>query len=229
MARTTYVKSARERFDADGNRKPDHTCDKCSAVIEPGMPYKHRSIKTGPRSSRLLVRCAPCPEWHVWEYSQSLSARTAQISHEARLAVEDAEDKESVEAVLQAAAESIRELAEEKREAASNMEEGFGHETSQSSELNDTADQLDEWADSVESADVPEVPDAEDAECEECEGQGSIKPQADGKDTETPDGELVPCDECSGSGHPSEPTEDQLDDWRSEVEDATAIIDECPV
>ena len=41
----------------------------------------------------------------------------------------------------------------------------------------------------------------------------------------------VECDECDGAGSvtPDDPTEEQLDEWRSEVESAVSVIDECPV
>jgi hypothetical protein len=39
------------------------------------------------------------------------------------------------------------------------------------------------------------------------------------------------CSTCEGSGRiePDEPTEEQLDEWRQEVQDACSIVDECPV
>ena len=47
---------------------------------------------------------------------------------------------------------------------------------------------------------------------------------------EQPDGE--PCDECGGTGKvtPEDPTDEQMDEWRSEVEDAVnGVLDNCPV
>ncbi len=112
------------------------------------------------------------------------------------------------------AAEVVREIAEEKRESAQNIEDGFGHSTSASEELSSLADELEEWATSIENADIPEYPDANDADCEECEGSGSI-----GEDN---------CEECGGSGHPSEPTEEQLEEWRMDVEDVTSVLNDSP-
>lgn len=65
MPAITRVKSARKRYDAEGNIKPLLTCDTCSRPIEVGSSYKHMSIKTGPYSSRQLVRCAVCPDWQT--------------------------------------------------------------------------------------------------------------------------------------------------------------------
>jgi hypothetical protein len=216
MPKTTYVNSARERRNPDGTVKPLLTCDACQKAIEVGQPYKHMSIKTGPYSSLKLVRCGPCPTWQVWEYSNSTSARIAQISHEARTALESAETVDEVTDALQAAADAVRELADEKREGAQNIEEGFGHPTSQSEELTDLAEQLDSWADELEQATVPDFPDPEDAECESCEGKGT-----GGEDMDT-------CADCKGTGHPEDPTEEQLDEWREEVANMSEL-DDSPV
>ena len=43
------------------------------------------------------------------------------------------------------------------------------------------------------------------------------------------------CEACMNGGEwpdsytPEDPTEEQLDEWRSEVESAVSVIDECPV
>jgi hypothetical protein len=216
MPRVTYVKSARERRNPNGTVKPLLTCDACQKAIEIGHAYKHMSIKTGAYSSRKLVRCNACPTWQVWEYSNSTSARVAQISHEARTAMESAETADEVTDALQTAAEAVRELAEEKRDGAQNIEEGFGHPTSQSDELTSLADELDSWADALEQAEVPDFPDPDDVDCPECEGKGT-----GGEDMDT-------CRECEGTGHPSEPTEEQLDEWRDEVANISEL-DDSPV
>jgi hypothetical protein len=223
MARVTYVKSARVRHNPDGTAKPLLNCDACQKAIEVGSSYKHMSIKTGAYSSRKLVRCDSCPAWHVWEYSNSTSARTAQIAYEARTAMEAADTVDEVTDALQTAADAARELAEEKREGAQNIEEGFGHSTSQSDELTELAEELDSWAEALEQADVPDFPDPEDAECEDCDGKGH-KPPRPGYLPEDAD----TCSECLGTGHPTEPTEEQLDEWRDEVANISEL-DDSPV
>jgi len=125
------------------------------------------------------------------------------------------------------AAEAIRELAEAKRESAQNIVDGFGHETSTSDELSDVADQLDTWADEIESTDVPEDPDP-DEECVGCGGTGELDPDGREDAIVLENGNLQ-CPECGGEGRPKEATEAQLDEWRSEVESATSIIDESPL
>lgn len=216
MARVTYVKSARVRYNSDGTAKPLLSCDACQNPIEVGSSYKHMSIKTGAYSSRKLVRCDSCPTWQVWEYSNSTSARTAQIAHEARTAMEAADTVDEVTDALQTAADAARELAEEKREGAQNIEEGFGHSTSQSDELTELAEELDSWAEALEQVDVPDFPDPDDVNCPACEGKGT-----GGEDMDT-------CSECLGTGHPTEPTEEQLDEWRDEVANISEL-DDSPV
>jgi hypothetical protein len=159
MPKITHVKSARIRKDKDGNVKPNHPCERCSTEIKVGDSYKHVSIKTGPSSSRTRIRCASCPEWHVWELSNSLSSRLAQIVHDfwEEFSNPNWETVDDVKAILSASAEAIQEIAEEKRESAQNIEDGFGHPTSQSEELEETADALESWADSVENSDITEL------------------------------------------------------------------------
>lgn len=195
---------------------PPYTCDSCHNPIEIGTPYKHITPKSGPYGGYKRTRHASCPTWQVWEYSDSLSARTARISHEFTEALSTVEDASDVESALQDAAQEVRDLAEEKRESAQNIEDGFGHETSTSQELNDVADQLESWADEIEQADVPDFPEPEEQDCEDCE-EGKV----DGKNCETCDG--------TGKYTPDEPTDDQIEDWRSEVQDSITIVDECPV
>lgn len=251
--------------------KPPETCGKCQTTIEVGMPYKHITPKSGPYGGRRMVRCASCPSWQVWEYSSSLSARTAEIAHNFEQEIDGADDPDSITSALSSAADSIREIAEEKRESASNIEEGFGHSTSMSEELESVADELDSWADEVEQADIPDLPEPEEQDCEQCEGGGEhgwTVVNADGsghvfEDTEFFDTEdeaeerlsdfmaqwnegkpeadqmardqflieVQSCIECDGSGQvtPDEPTDEQMDEWRSEVEDAVSIVNECPV
>jgi hypothetical protein len=208
MATIVHVKSARERRNPDGTIKPLHTCASCSKEITVGSPYKHMSIKTSPTSSRKLIRCADCADWHVWEYSNSTSARCAQIVWEAETALADADDSDEATDIMQAAADAARELAEEKRDSASNIEDGFGHPTQQSEELTELADGLEEWATSLEQASIPDFPSAEDAECTTCAGIGEVV-----RDETS----MAPCPDCDGKGHPDEVTDEQLDEWRDEL------------
>ena len=137
---------------------PNRKCERCGNEITVGSPYKYVSPKSGPYGGRTRYRCASCPNWQVWELSNSLSARIAQLQNDWIVSADTDWDEEQVSSHLSEAAEAIRELAEEKREAAQNIIDGFGHDTYQSDDLNEIADNLDGWADYVESADVPEKP-----------------------------------------------------------------------
>ena len=151
---------------------PPETCDYCRKPIEVGTPYKHITPKSGPYGGRKRSRHASCPTWQVWEYSSSLSARLAQVEHEAeQMLDQEFETAEDVSAVASEIAEMVREIAQEKIEAADNMEDGFGHETYQSQEIRETGEALESWADDIENVDIPDSPD-EESECDECAGSG---------------------------------------------------------
>lgn len=196
-----------------GKPLPMPTCDHCREVIAVGAAYKWIE----PSGQRVRNRHESCPTWNVWEYSSSLSARIAQIVDGNTLG--DFETLEEVQSFLADQAQAIRDLADEKRESADNIESGFGHETAQSQELADIADQLEQWADDVESVDLPEEPEAEETDCDDCDGTGVNEEETE-------------CVECDGSGRvtPDEPTEEQMQEWRDEVESAVAdAMGNCPV
>lgn len=206
------TKSGRQVFMARTERDltkplPNHVCTACGKEILPGTPYKHMSPKSGPYGGRFLARHESCPDWQVWEYSNSLSARISQAIHDWETAAENVSDVSDAESARDDFAAAIRELAEEKEESAQNMEDGFQHETEKSMGLRDIAQSLEEWASEIESADIPELPEPEDQDCEDCGGEG----QVDEKECET----------CDGTGQitPEEPSEEELSDWRSELTD----------
>lgn len=217
MPRITTVKCAKERKNPDGSLKPNLVCELDETEIKPGDPYKWVRVKTGPRSSHKRVRCHTCPTWQRWDLSNSLSARLEKVSHDLGVAVAEAGDGDDATSARDEAASAIRELAQEKRESASNVEEGFGHPTEQSEELAGIAEQLDSWAEEIEEVEIPDVPEPEEQDCEDCDATGEQ------------DGEQ--CDTCNGDGRttPDEATDEQMDEWRSEVEDALSIVDEGPV
>jgi len=59
---------------------------------------------------------------------------------------------ESANDALGTAADALESVYEDYRESASNIEDGFGHETQQSQELNETADEIEAWAEEVREA-----------------------------------------------------------------------------
>jgi hypothetical protein len=216
---------------------PPYTCGYCHEPIAIGTPYKHISPKSGPYGGRTLRRHESCPTWQVWDYSSSLSARLAQIEHEFSTALADAAGPDDVTSALETAAESVRELAGEKRESSEAIVEGFQHSTSQSDELEEQADALESWADEIENVSVPEYPEPEEEDCGECAGTGKIVQLYEDSDPEPwrpgsyAEGVVRDCGECEGTGQvtPDEPTDDQVDEWRGEVESETSIVGEPPV
>lgn len=206
--------------------KPMPTCGKCGVTIEVGQLYKWIE----PHGRGQLVRCASCPSWQHWEYSSSLSARISQLQHDHDPSNVDLNEPGDMSTWASDAGTAIRELSEEKRESASNMEEGFGHETSASAELADIADSLEGWADEVEGIDDLELPSPEEVDCDECGGTGTVE-ASDGE----ADGHKAveeSCDECSGNGtvEGDEPTEEQMDEWREQAREVMQeLLDNCPV
>ena len=149
MARVTVVKKARVS-------KYERKCDfpGCGHVIAPGDGFKHISPRVpGSLGSVTRYRCLTHPDWHLWEYSSSLSARIAEIQYDGNNEILQS-DENTIEDLPTILGEKIRELADEKRESAQNIEDGFGHSTSLSDELNGQAYELESWADSVESVDI---------------------------------------------------------------------------
>jgi hypothetical protein len=140
--------------------KPAEDCGRCGKAIEVGSPYKHMSPKSGPYGGTRLVRCEACPDWQVWEYSNSLSARLSEISYYFWENIAEVTNADDVTDALANAAQAVTDIAEEKRESAQNIEDGFQHSTYQSDELNQQADDLEAWAQEIENADVPSAPEA---------------------------------------------------------------------
>jgi hypothetical protein len=211
--------------------KPLLTCDHCRKPIEIGTPYKHITPKSGPYGGRQRNRHEGCPTWQVWDYSNSLSAQLARISHDFWEAVDSAESPDDVTEALNDASSSVEEIAEQKQEGADNIESGFGHATSASEELAEMADQLKDWAGEIEQADVPEMPACEECtdgeiDCDDCEGTGEVTDDFDEtkkQECETCSGNgTVECENCDGSG-------EDIEEFREEVRNSLTIVDESPV
>lgn len=208
---------------------PMPKCSKCGQTIEVGTSYSATETKM-----RTIIRCGrPCPPPHYWEYSSSLAARLAQIDYENDPS--SATDKDSLEEIRDNYASAVRDLAQEKQESAQNIVDGFGHETSQSEELQQIGDDLETWADEIESVDFPEDPEPGEEDCDECQGTGTVDCPTclENDDCEDCGGtHEANCDECGGSGQVTleEPTDDQWADWLEEARQALSDkLGECPV
>jgi len=193
---------------------PNRVCEKCGQEIKVGQPYKWIAPKSGPYGGHKRYRCEKCPIWDVWDYSNSLSARTAEIAYNFSVDLEGCESEDDVSTALSAVAEGSREIAAEKREAAANIESGFGHSTVQSDELIDIADQLDNWADEVENVSVPSFDHAKE-QVEDVEGNPRF---------------ACRCDEEFGNEDAvDEHIAEEMEAWREDVQGECGVVYECPV
>lgn len=204
---------------------PMPKCEVCGKTIEPGQPYKHVTPKSGPYGGRTRTRCASCPSWQPWDLSSALWARQAQIEASAMDDFPDGfEETDDLDDWAENVASKIESLADEKEEAADNIEEGFGHETYQSEEIRQTAESLREWAENVRGIDWPEKPEEaeEEIDCPECNGDGEVEnPDYDEDDEDSEEPEVIDCEECGGTGKvENEEAGEPLDEWRDECRSA---------
>jgi hypothetical protein len=232
---------------------PPLVCEFCNEPIEVGTPYKHVSPKSGPYGGYQRNRHKDCPGWQAWDLTNAWWARIARATSGFDVSeFMDNPDESSVENIrgaLEQVADEVRGLAEESRETASNIEQGFGHSTQQSQEAEDRADALEAWADEIAEADLPDFPEAE-TETEtrwfviNVDGSGDVAEDTpEGFDDEAEarrymngiierypqakDDMELESREVEVTG--DEPTEEQIENWRSEVESAIGIVDESPV
>jgi hypothetical protein len=146
MARIHVVKKARK---APGN------CSVCFKPIEIGTSYKWAAPRAGKFARGHKVKA------HDHCQFRPSQLTTSEIKGAIYDAIETAEndisgwDGESLEdlkGILESAAESIKEAADNAREKAENIESGFGHSTATSDELTERADAIESFADEVTSA-----------------------------------------------------------------------------
>jgi hypothetical protein len=152
MARVTHVKSARK---AQGH------CVKCGREIKQGDSYKWLANRIG-RSSIKKKFCEFC---QIRQSDRTTSGNLQTLYG----AVEAAEDQLAEEGLtlsdiaqaLRDAAEGARETASMYEESAQNIEDGFGHSTYQSEEIQEKAQECEGFADELDSAadEVESMPD----------------------------------------------------------------------
>lgn len=152
MARITSVKSAGKRKEG----RARYRCYTCREEITEGQAY----LWTQP--SRFSARI----NWHQSCTRPPASAMESNDKRaQAMAAFEDGYDalssidvsqysdvdelRDELRSIIEVVAEGVRESAGMWRESAENIEDGFGHATYQSDELNERADEYDGIADSV--------------------------------------------------------------------------------
>ena len=154
------------------------TCQYCQKPINIGDPYKWvapRAYRGG--RGRRMNRHTTCPAWKPSELTSSVrlgilysAQETAEADLEALMEPNDVEDCESfledLRAILEGAGEEARAAVDHLEESASNMEEGFGHSTYQSEEMQDQAQEINDWCDSAGYVTFEDFD--EEAECNDC-------------------------------------------------------------
>lgn len=142
MPRVTEVKKS---------RKAQGRCSVCGTAIQAGQPYKHWAFRYGGRHV-CCGQCTPKPSQLTAndKLAQVYAAREGLTADLA--AFEEGGSPEGLASACECAAEAIRQAAEEWEDSASNIEEGFQHETCQSEEARDNASQAEEEADALEQA-----------------------------------------------------------------------------
>lgn len=178
---------------------PPERCGKCGKDILPGSPYKWVEVKRTYGGVR-YVRCAACPTWRQSELTSSKMAGVYAMQEE--FDVSGCQNADELTEAATEAAQAVRDVAEEYREAATNIEEGFGHPVAASEELNEKADELEAWADEIEGWQPDDAP-----ECPVCHGEGTVE-------------EGDTCEHC----------EEERGEWVSDQADALGdLVQSCPV
>jgi hypothetical protein len=153
MARTTYVASARKTKDGE---RP--TCYTCQEPIGVGQAYAWNQPSRFSRRYQWHQSCkAPNPSMLESNDKRAAAMAAFEDAYEALSGLtfeEYKEDEESLkgdlQGILDGCADGVREAAEMWRESASNIEDGFGHATSTSDEMEEHADTYESVADEVE-------------------------------------------------------------------------------
>ncbi len=170
MAKITNVASARKR--KDGN--DPHTCYACHEDIAEGQSYSwcqpsrysprinwHSTCPTPPpsrlESNEKRAAAMAAFEEGYDDLSNLRDTDTATTTVDGEEVVFDPEAfVEEIKSVLGAIAENVREAGELWREAASNIEDGFGHPTSMSEEFEGYADDVEGVADEIDNIEPDE-------------------------------------------------------------------------
>lgn len=144
---------------------PNRRCNKCGREIEVGNPYKWIQLMVGASKQRKNF-CNFCP---IRQSDTTTSGNLATL-YSAIEAAEDVLDDGGplslgdIAQALSEAATGVTEAAEAYAESAENMEQGFGHETSSSQEVQEKAEQLEQFASDLEdkAAEIEGMEDPDD-------------------------------------------------------------------
>lgn len=161
------------------------TCEKCSNPINIGDPYQYVKVKRQ-RGGVKRDRCMDCPNWKASELTSSSFLSTIYAADEDQPEPSSNPDsadvaESEIEDLRTHFAEAARAAAEIRIEAADNMEEGFGHETSMSAELREQGEHAESVADEIEglSFDFDTTNDLDDEDLTDEEREESLAELAD--------------------------------------------------
>ena len=176
------------------SRKAQGACGKCGDLLPAGSAYRWWKFRYGGKRKR-CTKPGCAPRGSDLTQSAHLSGMYA-----AQEEIEDAAggSQDDIAAALNSAAEQAREVSDNYRESAENIESGFGHRTYQCDELEERADEVSAWADELEQAasEIESMTDVTGTEtCPECGGDGEQQ-----TDCESCEGDDVECSECGGEG-----------------------------
>lgn len=133
-------------------------CRRCGHEIQPGESYKHAKPRYG-GARYWCHKCTPRPS-DLASNDREATVLAAMEGVEDQIDATDKSNLADLVTTLQSAAEEIRGVGEEYQESAQNIEEGFGHSTSQSEEIADKASQIEDLASELENA-ASEIEDLE--------------------------------------------------------------------
>lgn len=152
MARTTIVKAARK--EQPGCMSP--TCTHESRAIPVGSSYKWFKLKLTYGGIRKVYHTdCNIPQSHRTSSQHLASIYDAQEEAERAIGGLSPDcGADEIRNIAEQAADAIMEAAESYRESASNIEEGFGHSTYVSDELNEKGDSVEEWAEEIRDVDI---------------------------------------------------------------------------
>ena len=161
------------------------TCQKCQKPINIGDPYKYVKQKLQ-RGGIKRDRCMDCPNWKASELTSSAFLSTIYAADEDQPEPSSNPDsadiaESEIEDLKTHFAAAARAAAEIRTEAADNMEEGFGHETSMSSELREQGEHAESIADEIEnlSFDFSTTNDLDDEDLTDEDREESLAELAD--------------------------------------------------
>lgn len=221
MPRVTTVKKA---------RKAQGSCGRCGDALPKGSAYRWWKFRYGGKRKRCMKpSCAP--RGSDLTSSDKLSrVYAAQENLEDAIAEWDRESVHDLQAAAEAAAEEIREVAQEYQDSADSIRESFS-ESPTADECEERAQELEDWADEIESAasDMEEFEGTKD--CDECAGSGTV----DCEECEHDPDQDPPCFKCTGDflvecaycdGGVVEDKDSWADEQQARVED---VAGSCPV